>query len=779
MKRFWPRLSCGWIGAALAATALYGWILSSTHGLGPISGRQPDYFNLLGHGFLKGQLSLDTPVPPDLLKLANPYDPAQRPAGLALHDASLYHGKYYIYFGPTALVVLMLPFAALTGNDLPIGCAVGCFVLVGFLAQLATFLRYRRQHFPASSRWTAAAAVLALATCGFQLTLLARHTMYELPIACGACFFWWALYGLIRAAEFPPAPTFSLLAGLALGLAIASRPVYLVATPLLALPFWRPRGLRPALLGAAGCAAILAPLLWYNHARFDRWLEFGQNYQLSGAIEGAVRHFGFGNLPFNFRVYFLSAFEWGRYFPFIHFPPQPPLPAGFGGYEAAFGILFNFPFYLFGLAGLVWIGRRTGRKPAGPPRRLVLLPVALTGLILSLLLCGFFGCVVRYEHDFAPAVLLLACFGLLEWEAIAAQPWRRIAVRVSAWFLAGGSAGVAFLAALVLYRQFAIVAPHRYEMVGRVLDWPVAVLERLHAHPDSGALRLRVVFPVRSDAAAPHLEPLVSTGWPGQRDGIWVEYSDSNSVRFLFFHGVDQPLAVSPSFSVAPGAEQRITISLGSLYPPGAPAAQVAQVYVALEGQPAWQFSAECFESTPGTVALGEERGDSRRFSGRILASERWILPLAAAPFASRHLRLALSLQPQWAGRSFPLLTAGRTDMADLLFVRILDGTHIQFGYDHWGRPVTLSPPLNWPMNERQELEIQFPPAGPDLAPVSLTVASGNRVLWRAAVRSYPAQPYELFPLANPVGATSCEFTCPGAKLASDGNLPSPATPGW
>src|SRR5690349_9943401 len=49
---------------------------------------QKDYYNVLLHGWLHGQLAMQVDVPDALLKLADPYDPRTRPAGLALHDAS-------------------------------------------------------------------------------------------------------------------------------------------------------------------------------------------------------------------------------------------------------------------------------------------------------------------------------------------------------------------------------------------------------------------------------------------------------------------------------------------------------------------------------------------------------------------------------------------------------------------------------------------------------------------------------------------------------------------
>src|SRR5436305_22773 len=96
--------------------------------------KQRDYYNLLIDGFLDGQLAMKVDVPEALLKLPDPYDPRTRPAGLALHDASYFKGRYYLYFGVGPVVVLMLPFRLLSGTDLPQAVAVLIFVYAGFLA---------------------------------------------------------------------------------------------------------------------------------------------------------------------------------------------------------------------------------------------------------------------------------------------------------------------------------------------------------------------------------------------------------------------------------------------------------------------------------------------------------------------------------------------------------------------------------------------------------------------------------------------------------------------
>ena len=132
-------------GAALlliaAVIASYFWTIDTSRSeLRPIDGRRDDYFNLLAHGFLKGHLYIDKAVREALLRLPNPYDPALRPPGLALHDASLYNGHYYIYWGAAPVVTLLLPFICLTGHDLPIEYAVAWFVCLNYLILCALIL---------------------------------------------------------------------------------------------------------------------------------------------------------------------------------------------------------------------------------------------------------------------------------------------------------------------------------------------------------------------------------------------------------------------------------------------------------------------------------------------------------------------------------------------------------------------------------------------------------------------------------------------------------------
>src|SRR5215216_196851 len=162
-----------WILAVCAAIGwFYVWTVRSSGEPWHFGREQRDYYNLLIDGYLDGQLHMKVVVPEALFKLKDPYDPGERPAGLGLHDASFYKGKYYAYFGAAPMIVLMLPFRLLAGVDLPLAVAVLVFVYGGFLASVAVWLAVRRRYFPETGTLVVVAGVLVLGLAGVGPVLL-------------------------------------------------------------------------------------------------------------------------------------------------------------------------------------------------------------------------------------------------------------------------------------------------------------------------------------------------------------------------------------------------------------------------------------------------------------------------------------------------------------------------------------------------------------------------------------------------------------------------------
>ncbi|HSY53878.1 MAG TPA: hypothetical protein VK785_05490, partial [Opitutaceae bacterium] len=143
------------------------------------------YYNQLVQGFRSGQLNLKREVPPALIKLANPYDPAANLSyreGNQFHDTSYYKGKLYLYFGITPALVLFWPYAALTGHYLFHKQAVAIFCAMGFLASVALLCALRRRYFPEVGGGVMAACALALGLATCVPVMLQRPDVYEVPI---------------------------------------------------------------------------------------------------------------------------------------------------------------------------------------------------------------------------------------------------------------------------------------------------------------------------------------------------------------------------------------------------------------------------------------------------------------------------------------------------------------------------------------------------------------------------------------------------------------------
>ena len=95
-------------------------------------GGASSYPMMLAESFLKGQTYLATKPKPELLALPDPYDPNFNDH-YRLHDASLYQGKYYLYFSPVVSILILAPIRYVTGfylSDTFLTCMFACISLI-------------------------------------------------------------------------------------------------------------------------------------------------------------------------------------------------------------------------------------------------------------------------------------------------------------------------------------------------------------------------------------------------------------------------------------------------------------------------------------------------------------------------------------------------------------------------------------------------------------------------------------------------------------------------
>ncbi|MDE3061395.1 MAG: hypothetical protein KGJ06_10330, partial [Pseudomonadota bacterium] len=165
-------------GSLAGAALMYAWC---THFY---STGQSDWisYQMLGQAFLAGHTHLGTVPDPRLLALPNPYNPAGRDGIRLLWDASLYQGKYYLYFGPVPALLLWIPVKLATGFDLHdlqlnfIFCLAGTYFLLRILAGLM-----ERQ--PPGVRWEMTPAIFALGFGTWIFQMLHQGGIYDVPVA--------------------------------------------------------------------------------------------------------------------------------------------------------------------------------------------------------------------------------------------------------------------------------------------------------------------------------------------------------------------------------------------------------------------------------------------------------------------------------------------------------------------------------------------------------------------------------------------------------------------
>ena len=372
---------------------------------------------MLADAFLHGQLSLRISPSPALLALEDPYDPVAN-APYRLHDASLFEGRYYLYFTPLIAAGIVAPFKLLTGLYLPETLLAA---LLGYVGAVLSYATFRRIATLADIRLSVFESLLAASLLSVATSvpfLLRRVAVYDVCIAGGYALLMASLFRLAPLAmeEQPGSPNRRAAgAGLLLGLAFLARPSLLPASAVLALGVL---ALRRALFKeqvrrlSSLALSLLIPMIvvasamaWYNAARFGSPLEFGLSYQLAGFHPHRHLLASVVHVPIGLYLYLLHPPLYDLRFPYFHVTsPSPPLalPSPYLG-EPTLGLL-TLPVFLLGAVSLA--AHRQLRRERS---RLVGFGGLLAAsAVVSLYVCARMGGVtMRYLVDFAPSLLLV------------------------------------------------------------------------------------------------------------------------------------------------------------------------------------------------------------------------------------------------------------------------------------------------------------------------------------------------------------------------------------
>jgi hypothetical protein len=416
-----------------AVGSFYLWTVWQGHlvPFGTDAGLYPDLTN----GFLAGQLSLKTEPRPELLALKDPYDPHQN-GGLTLHDASLYKGRYYIYFGVTPVILLFLPFRALGVGNVPESTAVAIFVFGAVLFSLLTLSHIRRRFFP-TIRHVSYLSYLMLGIGGSIPYFLRRPVMYEVAIACGSFCLTAAIYFVVTAVSDDAVSIWrAALGSLFIGLAVGARPHLLLASPLLALIAWKLSAQDRQQQALAPLVALFAPITLvgfalglYNYLRFDSWIEFGHAYQLAG-VDIRTLSYSLLRIPIFSYLYLWQPAHVDMAFPYTHVTRLDfPVP-GQVSVEPVAGVFATTPM-LYVLVLLPVLNRSMKLASRRSPGSFISTAYGWAWILLAvslsqvLFFATFPGATMRYIVDFSLPLMTAAAIVMMGVEArLESSPWR-------------------------------------------------------------------------------------------------------------------------------------------------------------------------------------------------------------------------------------------------------------------------------------------------------------------------------------------------------------------
>lgn len=398
-----------------------------------------NYYAYLSKGYMSGQLSLIILPSVQLLALPDPYDPIEN-NGLRLHDASLYNGKYYLYFGPLPALSFFIPFKLLTGYYPSESLSVVFFLSLGFIMSFILLIRIKEDYFPELSEDQILFAGLLLAFSTTAPFLLTYAAFYQSAIASAYCAMSFVLYFLYKIiiqnfSKIINVVFFSFF----LALAVSGRPnfsvvctVLVVSVLIILIKNIHHKKIYVSITALLLPAAIIGvALALYNYLRFDSIFQFGEKYMLGG-VEVSKLPSLFSLDPRAIKdilyLYFLQPFSFGT--GYRHFPLWPHihlkntiLHSGFFYYEPVCGILMTSPIIIFIIPLLL----RCYFKNIILPQRLsvfnnLMLLISLTIMIIFMF-CTTISATERYEMDFSPYLIFLSIISYWSLQKMPFKPW--------------------------------------------------------------------------------------------------------------------------------------------------------------------------------------------------------------------------------------------------------------------------------------------------------------------------------------------------------------------
>ncbi|PTY05642.1 hypothetical protein DB347_14830 [Opitutaceae bacterium EW11] len=280
-----------------------------------------------------------------------------------------------------------------------------------------------------------------------------------------------------------------------------------------------------------------------------------------------------------------------------------------------------------------------------------------------------------------------------------------------------------------------------------------------------GSIVLQLFFPRN---VAGHSHPLVTTGVTGKADVLYVRYISDDVVRFGYDHwGIG--MVESGDVPIQHDIQQRLEIRMPALMreTPSPYTLMRPVLLVQLDDQVVWATQVAAHASSPSDISIGRNSAGSSvcepEFTGMITSVSRERELVEPETRDTLHARVRLLLAKGRPGTRDPLFVRGRAGAADLLYVEYIDGSHVRFGWDHWGVGGTMSQPISVDYTRIHDIEASF---HPDLVNRSLVLSMDGVEVLVGNGEVYPASPESVMVGLNRIGASTCGEAFNGAIVS-------------
>ena len=217
-------------------------------------------------------------------------------------DHVYYGGHYYSYYGIAPVVLLFLPYHALTGYYFPDSLAVLLFAIIGIIGLTKLYMEFLKRLFPKIPAGLAICGLIIIQTVSGIWFSIGRPAFYEIAMAAGFATLTWAVYFMLSAGIIgteKPKLSRTAVSSLLFAVAVLCRPtlvLYCITAALfmlMALPRIKASdknagnkaskggAFRYLLCAVLPMACIGLVQMWYNFDRFGNPFEFGIQYSLT------------------------------------------------------------------------------------------------------------------------------------------------------------------------------------------------------------------------------------------------------------------------------------------------------------------------------------------------------------------------------------------------------------------------------------------------------------------------------------------------------------------